>query len=218
MRDYLLGDRAELTDLMAWNTDSTRLPDGMHGPDVTFVLTSGGYNAGIISEPGPPTNGRRPLPRTPSIHGRSLKPPRGLRQRLINAVVARAPHGLRTGRRARGSGRGVRRGELLEAPVTMNPSNVSFFESHHWPWLILVGLALFPRLTLLFVGGPFSWLQWLGWAVAPHLLVAIMATTLYWQTNPVLCVIAWFFAFAGTGAEGKAAHVRIGRRAPTRSD
>ena len=107
--DYLLGRRAPMTDLMAWNTDATRMPRRMHsdylrklflhndlfsgryrvgdGPvaltdigrplfavatmsdhvspwrsvhkihlvpncDLTFVLTSGGHNAGIVSEPG----------------------------------------------------------------------------------------------------------------------------------------------------------------------
>jgi polyhydroxyalkanoate synthase len=106
---YLLGERAAMSDLMAWNTDTTRMPFRMHsdylrklflnnelfsgryrvdgrpvalndirlplfavatmgdhvspwrsvhkihlvaGCDVHFVLTSGGHNAGIVSEPG----------------------------------------------------------------------------------------------------------------------------------------------------------------------
>lgn len=83
--------------------------------------------------------------------------------------------------------------------------NVDFFEAHTLPVLLLLGLAVFPRITLLFVGGPFGVLHWLGWLVAPHLLVAILATTRYWDTNPVLCVIAWFIAFAGTGGESRVA-------------
>lgn len=97
---------------------------------------------------------------------------------------------------------------------------ISFWDAHTYDWLILVGLALFPRITLLFVGGPASFgvLHWLGWVIAPHLLVAIVATTKYWDTNPILCVIAWFFAFAGTGGEGKAAHRGTRRRRRRRDD
>ena len=111
VRDYLMGDRAPMIDLMAWNADSTRMPYRMQSEylrrlflnnelasgrymvdghpvalqnikvpifavgterdhvapwrsvfkihyltdtDVTFVLTRGGHNAGIVSEPGHP--------------------------------------------------------------------------------------------------------------------------------------------------------------------
>ncbi|MCG6858666.1 MAG: alpha/beta fold hydrolase [Salaquimonas sp.] len=109
VREYLLGDRDGMSDLMAWNADPTRMPYRMHSQylrqlflkndlaqgrfkvgdepvhledvhtpvfavgtekdhvapwhsvfklihlfdtDVDFVLTSGGHNAGIVSEPG----------------------------------------------------------------------------------------------------------------------------------------------------------------------
>ncbi len=91
--------------------------------------------------------------------------------------------------------------------------HADFFAAHaEWGWLILVGLVVFPRITLLFVGGPFGVLSWLGWIFCPHLLVAILATSVYWDTNPVLCVIAWFFAFAGTGGEGGFVHRGYRRR------
>ena len=94
----------------------------------------------------------------------------------------------------------------------MDHTVISFFDAHTYDWLILIGLALFPRITLLFLGGPFGVWHWLGWAVAPHFLVAILATTAYWDTNPVLCVAAWGFAFAGTGGETKVVHTRARKR------
>ncbi|MEZ5832343.1 MAG: alpha/beta fold hydrolase [Dongiaceae bacterium] len=111
LKQYLLGEREPMNDLMAWNSDSTRMPQRMHAEylrrfflnnelaegvyrvggrpvamtdirvpifavgttrdhvapwrstykihilvdtDVTYVLTTGGHNAGIVSEPGHP--------------------------------------------------------------------------------------------------------------------------------------------------------------------
>ena len=111
VRDYLMGERRPIFDLMAWNADSTRMPYRMHSEylrklflandlaegrfeiagrpialsdirtpvlavgtetdhvapwrsvykfnlhmdtDVTFLLTNGGHNAGVVSEPGRP--------------------------------------------------------------------------------------------------------------------------------------------------------------------
>ena len=72
--------------------------------------------------------------------------------------------------------------------------------------LFLIEATFIPRLTMLFaVGVPFGLLHWLGWLIAPHLTVAVLATMYYWDTNPILCVIAWFVAFGGTAGEGKCA-------------
>lgn len=85
---------------------------------------------------------------------------------------------------------------------------MDFFEQHGVTTLIC--LAIFPRLTLLiasFATGGVMW--WLGWIFAPHLLVAILSLQ-YWDTNPVLVIIAWFFALGRTSAE-KTATRRISR-------
>jgi polyhydroxyalkanoate synthase len=122
VRDYLMGERRPMTDLMAWNADATRMPYRMHteylrhlfldndlaegryrvdgrpvaltdirvpmfavGTEldhvapwhsvykfhlltdtaVTFLLTKGGHNAGIVSEPGHPNRHYR-VSTTPS--------------------------------------------------------------------------------------------------------------------------------------------------------
>ena len=129
LREYLLGRRAPMTDLMAWNADATRMPYHMHSEylrrlylrnelaagryeadqrpiwlgdlevpifavgtvsdhvapwhsvykvqriaksDVTFALTSGGHNAGIVSEPGHP--GRSYRIATRSAGGAYIEP------------------------------------------------------------------------------------------------------------------------------------------------
>lgn len=88
------------------------------------------------------------------------------------------------------------------------------FWEHHGVVFILF-MALFPRLTMLFgttvattFGGP---LFWVGWLFAPRLTVAIIATTLYWETDLVLCVLTWIWALSGESAEKS-----VARRAPPR--
>jgi polyhydroxyalkanoate synthase len=133
VHDYLLGEREPLTDLMAWNADTTRLPYRMHSQylrelflgndlaegrfmvggkpialgdvrvpifavgtewdhvapwrstykvnlqtdaEVAYVLTAGGHNAGIVSEPG--HAGRSYRVGVKAAHGRYLDPDRFL--------------------------------------------------------------------------------------------------------------------------------------------
>ena len=79
--------------------------------------------------------------------------------------------------------------------------------------LFLIGCAFFPRITTLFFSGvTFGFWHIVGWIFAPHFLVAILATTYYWETNPVLVIIAWGFAFGGTGGEAKVARKGVKAR------
>lgn len=90
-------------------------------------------------------------------------------------------------------------------------SVIDFWQVHGIFFLIFV--TLFPRLTMLFaVAVPFGPFAWLGWIFAPHLTVAILATQYYWSTNPILCIIAWFIAFAGTGGETKFVQYQVQHR------
>ena len=77
----------------------------------------------------------------------------------------------------------------------------------HGIWFIIF-MCFFPRLTMLFAGicfGPFSGiLFWIGWLLTPRLTVAILATIVYFHTNPVLCVFTWLWALGGESAEKKA--------------
>lgn len=91
-------------------------------------------------------------------------------------------------------------------------SELSFWDVHGIMGGLVLGffLAFLPRITTLIlvvattmVSGGFFW--WLGWFFFPHLLVAGLATLKYWETNPILVIMAWVWAFLGTGAEGKAA-------------
>jgi len=85
---------------------------------------------------------------------------------------------------------------------------VNFWEMHG-P-LFLMFMCFFPRLTLLFSSvatGGLLW--WLGWLVAPRLLVAILATTAYWNTNPVLVTLTWFWALGGESVEKKTVHFTV---------
>lgn len=77
---------------------------------------------------------------------------------------------------------------------------VNFWDVHGV--FFLAAIFFFPRLTLLFssvaTGGVF-W--WMGWLIAPRLLVAILATIAYFPTNFILVVICWVWALSGEATE-----------------
>lgn len=94
---------------------------------------------------------------------------------------------------------------LLYNYTDINFGKIDFFSKHGW--IFLISISLFPRLTLLvsslLVGsvetGGLIW--WLGFFFAPRILVATLATIAYWQTNPILVVLAWLIAFGGESSE-----------------
>lgn len=77
---------------------------------------------------------------------------------------------------------------------------VNFWDKHGL--LFLIFITLFPRLTLIFssvaTGGVF-W--WLGFIFVPRILVAVLATLSYADTNPILVILSWFIAFSGESTE-----------------
>lgn len=75
------------------------------------------------------------------------------------------------------------------------------FWNHHGIFF-LIFITLFPRLTLLFSNVAFGGLfWWLGFFFAPRVLVAVLATMSYMNSNPILVLISWIVAFSGESTE-----------------
>jgi len=85
----------------------------------------------------------------------------------------------------------------------LEPAGISFWEVHGIFFILF--MFLFPRLTMFCMGicfAPYAGvLFWFGWFLAPRLTVAIIATFIYWQTNPILCIFSWLWALGGEGTE-----------------
>jgi len=86
---------------------------------------------------------------------------------------------------------------------------ISFWHVHGVFFIFF--MFFFPRLTLLFSSvafGGFFW--WLGWFFAPRLLVAILATSAYWDSNTFLVILTWCWALSGESVEkGGASRIYI---------
>jgi hypothetical protein len=79
-------------------------------------------------------------------------------------------------------------------------SLINYFENH--TILHLVGWLFFPRMMFWFVSSlTGGFLFWTGVVLFPRIMVAYWSTELYWSTNPVLCIVAWFVAFTGESLE-----------------
>lgn len=88
---------------------------------------------------------------------------------------------------------------------------MNFFENHHW--FLLVVLAFFPRIALVFFFPIVSHvLWWLGWLVCPHLLVAVLALP-YYDSNPALVIFSWCWGIIATSYEGRNINITITKNA-----
>tara|TARA_Y100000590_G_scaffold281989_1_gene317192 strand:- start:252 stop:569 length:318 start_codon:yes stop_codon:yes gene_type:complete len=67
--------------------------------------------------------------------------------------------------------------------------------------VLLIGLTLFPRLSLLFCNIHGTILFWIGWLIFPRITIAIFATLFYSSTNPILVILSWLIALGGESAE-----------------
>ena len=93
----------------------------------------------------------------------------------------------------------------IASMIAVRAFGIEFGTGNYWDahgMGLLIGLALLPRLTLLvssIATGGAIW--WLAWFVAPRMLVATLATISYFESNPVLVVIAWLIALGGESTE-----------------
>lgn len=97
---------------------------------------------------------------------------------------------------------------------------VDFWHNHGFFFLFFITVT--PRLTLLFSSVPFGGLLWwVGFFIAPRILVAVLATIAYWQTNPLLVTLSWLIAIGGESAEkwgfNRSFSIRVGSFGNTKS-
>lgn len=59
---------------------------------------------------------------------------------------------------------------------------------------------------------PVAIVGWVAWFLFPRFLIAALATALYWNTNPILCISAWLLAYFILQAKRKAAEKRAQKR------
>lgn len=88
---------------------------------------------------------------------------------------------------------------------------------------LCVMLILFPRITLAFLAlGTGSigitLLGLLGWIFIPRILIAIMATLLYWPAYPILVILAWLIAILCEASEKVVFQRRVVYRYRRRGD
>ena len=68
-------------------------------------------------------------------------------------------------------------------------------------FLLLIGLTLFPRLSILMCNIPGGLFFWIIWIVFPRIVIAFYASILYFDTNPILVFLSWIIALSGESTE-----------------
>tara|TARA_B100000029_G_C17231910_1_gene835682 strand:+ start:322 stop:633 length:312 start_codon:yes stop_codon:yes gene_type:complete len=76
-----------------------------------------------------------------------------------------------------------------------------FWSNHNI--IFLIGLTLFPRISLFFCNINFSIFTLFGWLIIPRITIAVFATIYYLNSNPILVLLSWFFALSGETVEKK---------------
>ncbi len=93
----------------------------------------------------------------------------------------------------------------IVSTTLINYFDIEFGVTDYWEVhgvFFLIFISIFPRLTLLFSSVAFGGIfWWLGFFFAPRLLVAILATVSYWNTNKILVTISWLLAIGGESSE-----------------
>ena len=69
---------------------------------------------------------------------------------------------------------------------------MNFWDSH--TLFFCIGMYFFPRLTLIFATPWGGLLWWVGLIFLPRLMIALLATMYYGNTNPFLCGFVWLWA------------------------
>lgn len=59
---------------------------------------------------------------------------------------------------------------------------------------------------------------WIAWFLLPRFLIALLATVLYFHTNPILCIGAWIIAFYAIYEKNKVATERTQQRHDERKE
>jgi len=90
----------------------------------------------------------------------------------------------------------------------MLADSVNYWEAHGL--LFLLGLIFFPRITvLLFSRVTGGLLFWIGFLIFPRIFIAILAAAHYWDTNPILVILAFAVCLSGEGGEKKVIHQTV---------